>query len=393
MAVRSLVAINEPALHFIVGTLIHHFFREKEELEERRENTPQRLQECSLKYEELMRAYCRDILTTRDARIAQFAHREGADGLRALQLAGALSPPWLGLHDTRGAALELEGNLAASRPMRQAELFDRVLTHVKTHKTLLARVPPDAFALGGLAHVIPAAEAVALRQGKALVLDPSPALLPPEQMLEAMHDLLACVKGGYGMPSQNSCNLGSYHAWLPLDDPRPRPRRPGSDAAAAAAADGLVDDDEPYATTELGPASRLLLRKLAALPALVAPHYPRQLAVPPLIQLGYFPPDDGAFYRPHLDRWPHETRNKRELTFLLYVNVDWDSERCGGCLRIHPSEPRNPALPLAPSTPLEVDPIAGRLVIFQAGECMHEVLPSRHEGRLALTLWVEREED
>ena len=29
---------------------------------------------------------------------------------------------------------------------------------------------------------------------------------------------------------------------------------------------------------------------------------------------------------------------KREITFLLYLNVDWDTDRHGGCLRLHPPD-------------------------------------------------------
>ena len=101
--------------------------------------------------------------------------------------------------------------------------------------------------------------------------------------------------------SDCSCNLGSFHAWLPLDVPQ------------SAAGTNPADLNH----TELRPPARALLRRLAALPALVSDVYPRRLMVPPLIQLGYFPPDASAAYRPHLDRWPHEMQNKRELTFLL----------------------------------------------------------------------------
>ena len=85
--VQSIAAINEVALRFIFSTLIHHFFREKEELEERCENTSQCLEECSSKYEELMRAYCRDVLVSRDHRVAEYVRCSGSGGLRALQLA------------------------------------------------------------------------------------------------------------------------------------------------------------------------------------------------------------------------------------------------------------------------------------------------------------------
>ena len=197
--VQSIAAINEVALRFIFSTLIHHFFREKEELEERCKNTSQCLEECSSKYEELMRAYCRDVLVSRDHRVAEYVRCNGSDGLRALQLARIPGFPLLEMQEAVLGAAELDEQLEATRPARQAALFHRVLSYVQTNKTLLERVEPNDFALDGLAHVITYADAVALRQGKVLVLDPSPALLPFEQMKEAMQDFLAFVKGGYGM--------------------------------------------------------------------------------------------------------------------------------------------------------------------------------------------------
>ena len=154
---------------------------------------------------------------------------------------------------------------------------------------------------------------------------------------------------------------------------------------------GANGADATTATTAaLRQPARTLLRRLAALPALCAAAYPRALQVPPLVQLGYFPPDGKASYEPHLDRWPHEQRNKRELTFLLYVNVGWDARQCGGHLKLHPSSPESTAaLPRLPTATEEIAPLAGRLVIFQSKHVLHEVMPCRHVGRLALTLWVE----
>ena len=99
---------------------------------------------------------------------------------------------------------------------------------------------------------------------------------------------------------------------------------------------------------------------------------------------------------------------KREITFLLYLNVDWDTDRHGGCLRLHPPD-------RASGAPVDVAPLGGRIVVFQSGKrhtraalrwnaamtslgaCLpigkqlHEVLPCDGADRLALTLWCEYE--
>ena len=152
------------------------------------------------------------------------------------------------------------------------------------------------------------------------------------------------------------------------------------------------------------------------------------------MQLGFYPGGSGARYSPHLDRNPGEaglereitrdhseiTRDhseitprpqvglKREITFLLYLNVDWDTDRHGGCLRLHPPD-------RASGAPVDVAPLGGRVVVFQSGKRhtraalrwnaamtslgaslpigkqLHEVLPCDGADRLALTLWCEYE--
>ena len=131
-----------------------------------------------------------------------------------------------------------------------------------------------------------------------------------------------------------------------------------------------------------------LLRSFAALPALVERYgWHRPLMLPAMIQLGYYPGGGGARYRPHLDRWASEVSNRRELTFLVYVNVGWDAQKVGGHLRLHP-DPNNPG-----EGCVDIEPVAGRLVIFESGKQMHEVCESAlGADRLALTLWVEYEE-
>ena len=183
--------------------------------------------------------------------------------------------------------------------------------------------------------------------------------------MQAAHDdLMRFVRTGQGvLRSANPCNEGSFHGMLPT--------HPNGDNASA-----------------LGRHTSELLRRLAALPGLVERYgWHRKLSVPPMVQLGFYPGGSGARYRPHLDRWANEVNNRRELTFLVYVNVGWDAATNGGCLRLHPPADG------AGAEPVDVEPIAGRLVVFESGRQMHEVCESRAGAdRLALTLWVEYEE-
>ena len=121
---------------------------------------------------------------------------------------------------------------------------------------------------------------------------------------------------------------------------------------------------------------------------------------------------------PHLDRWEHESKLTRELTILFYANPGWDTGKHGGALRLHSPDTAAQAIsaernrrrpPGAASTPsppvslqqqqqqqqqhVDVAPTAGRIVIFQSGTQLHEVLPCTNGAqRLALTLWVEHAE-
>lgn len=107
--------------------------------------------------------------------------------------------------------------------------------------------------------------------------------------------------------------------------------------------------------------------------------------LPPAVQLGFYPASSGARYSPHLDRNPGEVGLKREITFLVYLNLDWDAANCGGQLRLHPAGGEGGG------GSVDVAPIGGRVVVFQSGKQMHEVLPCEGRDRLALTLWCEYE--
>ena len=70
---------------------------------------------------------------------------------------------------------------------------------------------------------------------------------------------------------------------------------------------------------------------------------------------------------------------RRYLTCIVYLNADWEPSH-GGCLRITSRDG---------STFRNVEPIAGRLVLFSSTSCLHAVLPTYHE-RFACSMWLTR---
>ena len=81
----------------------------------------------------------------------------------------------------------------------------------------------------------------------------------------------------------------------------------------------------------------------------------------------------GSFYKRHLDQFKKD--DHRKLSIICYLNENWKQEH-GGQLRIH-----------LPEGPIDVLPIAGRLVCFRSDQLEHEVLPATRE-RLSLTGWI-----
>ena len=97
---------------------------------------------------------------------------------------------------------------------------------------------------------------------------------------------------------------------------------------------------------------------------------------------------EGAFYRPHLDRF--EAQSSRVLTTVLYLNTH-DVRGAGGELRLWLETP--PAQWRSPSgAPLDVVPHGGTLVTFWSDQFVHEVLPARFE-RLSITGWFRHRTD
>jgi hypothetical protein len=99
------------------------------------------------------------------------------------------------------------------------------------------------------------------------------------------------------------------------------------------------------------------------------------LAIPPQVLVSAYPP--GAYYKTHADSYGR-SHNARQLTCLLYANPKWDDVADGGCLRLEAHEPEEQ---------VDVLPLAGTIVLFDAQSVYHSVQQS-HRMRFAVTLWL-----
>lgn len=138
--------------------------------------------------------------------------------------------------------------------------------------------------------------------------------------------------------------------------------------------------------------------------------------VPNLCRLASMP-GTGATYRPHRDATIYSVSElglvgwlkargyqRRVLTCILYLNEEqWsDHENVslvgkerdkrekgnGGCLRLHPNaDPSDRVGESSSGTHVDVSPNGGTLVIFDAKDVLHEVLPTFCD-RLTITSWV-----
>lgn len=81
----------------------------------------------------------------------------------------------------------------------------------------------------------------------------------------------------------------------------------------------------------------------------------------------------GTFYKRHLDQFKQD--DHRKLSVLCYLNANWKEEH-GGQLRMY-----------LPEGPVDIFPLAGRLVCFRSDQLEHEVLPATRE-RLSITGWM-----
>jgi len=83
-----------------------------------------------------------------------------------------------------------------------------------------------------------------------------------------------------------------------------------------------------------------------------------------------------AFYKRHLDQ--HKNHDTRVLTFITYLNENWDDED-GGKLQLY----------LKNDETVSISPNAGTVVCFFSADFEHEVLPAKRE-RASLTGWFRK---
>jgi SM-20-related protein len=82
--------------------------------------------------------------------------------------------------------------------------------------------------------------------------------------------------------------------------------------------------------------------------------------------------EKGDFYKPHKD--VHLKGSSRVLTWILYLNNDWQTEH-GGELKIYHG-----------NTSTIIEPVGGRMVVFLSSEILHEVCVCQ-KNRWSLTGW------
>lgn len=101
------------------------------------------------------------------------------------------------------------------------------------------------------------------------------------------------------------------------------------------------------------------------------------------IMYAYYP--KGGYYRRHRDAEEGSISNIRKYSFLLYLNRNWIPAH-GGHLRLHRDSGGDTLPPGELPNFIDVEPLAGTLVIFRSDLIPHEVLDTYNE-RLAIVGW------
>jgi hypothetical protein len=229
--------------------------------EQKRMPREQAMGEARRRFAEAVRKITVAALEERDTRVALAAKQHGFDGFCALRMLGALLPVGMlpASMSEFDALRQFVGALDYTRDFRAHELAERLSRQVsvKRGRAVVGKRPRElALASGPLDGLLSAADVARLAQGFAVVVDPSPAWADAAAMARAEADLKAHV-ATRGLASTSSCNTNAITCDLPV------------------LGDGF----------NLAPSTQALLRKLAAVPALVEAHgWARPLRMPPLLQ-------------------------------------------------------------------------------------------------------------
>jgi len=87
---------------------------------------------------------------------------------------------------------------------------------------------------------------------------------------------------------------------------------------------------------------------------------------------------DGAAFPLHWDSSSDlATSDGRIVTAIVYLNQNWREDQ-GGQLRLYPF----------PHPPIDIEPLAGRMVLFTSKTMLHRVLPSTADQRLCFSIWL-----
>ncbi|KAL1515679.1 hypothetical protein AB1Y20_002296 [Prymnesium parvum] len=146
------------------------------------------------------------------------------------------------------------------------------------------------------------------------------------------------------------------------------------------------------------------IRMLKAIGHELTRTFDEAFTVAPCAQIACFP-GGGTFYQRHGDNLyqpmdpstaPSGFNNWRAFTILMYLNPAWTPDD-GGCLRIYgecggvpPLTPLPQDTLSAKSSFVDLEPLAGRVVVFNS-LLHHEVMPVMGI-RCALTIWIWKED-
>lgn len=190
-------------------------------------------------------------------------------------------------------------------------------------------------------------------------------------------------EGKLGESNKDSCNRGSFSIGIPNEVGA------GPPPDMQAVKQHLAKNPEAAGAFETAFALRAALGLMIGCPNELQKRMGTlRLSVPPTVMMAVYPGGGSACYHRHLDWYPHESGNDREVTIMLYFNdSDWSAED-EGHLVVHHGFPKPDETQEAKT---HVLPKRGRMVIFFSRTCWHEVRASAMRDRYALTLWVDRD--